>query len=136
MAHNRPAVVMKATSSVVRHRRSLYRVQRERVVSVYVWGPHGNRWASCDGRVYRMTASAGRTRDTEHRLVAPMPSVVLKVFAIPGMTVAKGDVLVLLEAMKMETTIKAPADATISAVHCREGERVQPEAVLIEFDDA
>ena len=40
--------------------------------------------------------------------------------------VKKGDTVVLLEAMKMELPIRAPADATVRAVNCREGALVQP----------
>jgi len=39
----------------------------------------------------------------------------------------------VLEAMKMELPIRAPHDGTIAAVHCREGELVQPGTVLVEF---
>jgi biotin carboxyl carrier protein len=41
--------------------------------------------------------------------------------------------VIVLEAMKMELPIRAPADATVMAVHCREGELVQPDAALIEL---
>lgn len=105
-----------------------------RVHTVYVWGPPSGRWAASAGRVYRSVATTARTREAEHRLVAPMPSMVLKVLAQPGARVARGEILVLLEAMKMEMAISAPADATIAAVHCREGERVQPDTVLVEFE--
>ncbi len=36
----------------------------------------------------------------------------------------------------MELPLRAPADATIKAVHCREGELVQPDAVLVEFEQS
>ena len=45
----------------------------------------------------------------------------------------KGDTVVLLEAMKMELPLRAPADGTVAAVHCREGELVQAESVLVEL---
>ena len=101
---------------------------------MYVWGPPDARWASCDGRVYRSVAAAPRAGETDNRLLAPMPSIVRKVFAQPGKAVVKGEVLLLLEAMKMEMPITAPTDATVTAVHCREGERVQPDTLLIELD--
>ena len=62
-----------------------------------------------------------------------MPATVIRVNVQPGDPVKKGDVIVLLEAMKMELPLRAPADATVSAVNCREGELVQGEAVLVEF---
>jgi 3-methylcrotonyl-CoA carboxylase alpha subunit len=66
-------------------------------------------------------------------LSAPMPATVVKVLARPGATVKKGDTLILLEAMKMELPLRAPADATVKAVHCAEGELVRPEQTLIEL---
>jgi biotin carboxyl carrier protein len=62
-----------------------------------------------------------------------MPATVVKVHVKPGDAVKKGDVVVLLEAMKMELPIRAAADAIVAAVHCREGELVQPDALLVEL---
>ena len=62
-----------------------------------------------------------------------MPATVLKVNAKPGDAVKKGDVVVLLEAMKMELPLRAPADTTVAAVHCQEGELVDGDAVLVQF---
>ena len=66
-------------------------------------------------------------------LTAPMPATVVKVLVKPGDRVAKGDTVVVLEAMKMELPLRAAGDATVKAVHCREGELVQPENVLVEM---
>jgi acetyl-CoA carboxylase biotin carboxylase subunit len=66
-------------------------------------------------------------------LTAPMPATVLKVPVKPGDTVKKGEVVVLLEAMKMELPIRAPSDAVVAAVVCREGELVQADATLVEL---
>jgi acetyl-CoA carboxylase biotin carboxylase subunit len=74
------------------------------------------------------TASAGQLV-----LTAPMPATVLKVPVKPGDTVRKGEVVVLLEAMKMELPIRAPSDAVVAAVACREGELVQADATLVEL---
>ena len=63
-----------------------------------------------------------------------MPATVLRVLVAPGTAVRKGDTVVLLEAMKMELPIRAPADATVTAVNCREGELVQPDTILIELE--
>jgi 3-methylcrotonyl-CoA carboxylase alpha subunit len=62
-----------------------------------------------------------------------MPATVIKVLVAPGSVVKKGDTVIVLEAMKMELPIRAPGDATVTAVHCREGELVQPDTVLIEL---
>jgi 3-methylcrotonyl-CoA carboxylase alpha subunit len=62
-----------------------------------------------------------------------MPATVLKVQVRPGDTVKKGDIVVVLEAMKMELPIRAPGDGVVAAVACREGELVQADAVLVAF---
>jgi acetyl-CoA carboxylase biotin carboxylase subunit len=66
-------------------------------------------------------------------LVAPMPATVIKVQVKRGDAVKKGDVVVVLEAMKMELPLRALGDGVVSAVHCREGELVQADAILIEM---
>ncbi|MGE0444479.1 MAG: acetyl-CoA carboxylase biotin carboxyl carrier protein subunit [Vicinamibacterales bacterium] len=66
-------------------------------------------------------------------LAAPMPASVVAINVQPGDTVKAGDVLILLEAMKMELAIKAPRDGQVTAIHCRAGELVQPGVPLIEL---
>ena len=66
-------------------------------------------------------------------LTAPMPATVLKVHVHAGDRVKKGDVVVLLEAMKMELPVRAPADATVVSVNCHEGQLVPADAVLAEL---
>jgi biotin carboxyl carrier protein len=67
-------------------------------------------------------------------LMAPMPATVVSVNARPGDSVKAGDVLILLEAMKMELPLRAPGDAVVSAVHCRPGDLVQPNVPLVDLD--
>ena len=68
-------------------------------------------------------------------LTAPMPATVIKLQVAPGDAVKKGDIVVVLEAMKMELPLRALGDAVVSAVCCREGELVQADATLIEFSE-
>lgn len=112
--------------------------------TVFVAGPPGRRWAFMNGQVFReeTVQPAPMARDAAgHRgsagpqhITAPMPATVLKVLATPGMGVHKGDTLVIVEAMKMELPLRAPADATVVTVRCREGELVQPDALLVELE--
>lgn len=62
-----------------------------------------------------------------------MPATVVSIEVKPGQQVSRGDVLVRLEAMKMELAIKAPREATIASVACRAGEFVQPGKPLVEL---
>jgi len=64
---------------------------------------------------------------------APMPGMVLKVFVNEGMEIKKGDNLFVLEAMKMENIIKAPADVTVKKVKIKPGDKVEKGQVLMMF---
>ena len=61
---------------------------------------------------------------------APMPGKVLSVKASVGQSVSKGDVVMVLEAMKIENEIVAPADGTIASIDAAEGQSVEAGAVL------
>ena len=62
---------------------------------------------------------------------APMPGTIMKVNVTPGQAVKKGDVLCVLEAMKMENDISAPQDGTVASVNVQKGASVQSEDVLV-----
>jgi biotin carboxyl carrier protein len=64
---------------------------------------------------------------------APMPGMVLKVFVSEGMEIQKGDNLFVLEAMKMENIIKAPADVVVKTVKIKPGDKVEKGQVLMMF---
>ena len=64
---------------------------------------------------------------------APMPGMVLNILVKPGDVVKKNDPILILEAMKMENMIKAPGDATVSAVHAEKGKAVEKGQLLVSF---
>ena len=66
-------------------------------------------------------------------LSAPMPATVREVHVAPGREVERGDVLVTLEAMKMELPLRAPHAGVVRAVHCAPGDLVQPGVALVEL---
>lgn len=72
-------------------------------------------------------------QDDDAALTAPMPARVLKVAVEAGQRVAKGDVLVTLEAMKMELPVRAPRDGTVTAVSCQTGRMVNAGDRLVEL---
>jgi biotin carboxyl carrier protein len=110
---------------------------------VYVAGERGDRWLHWNGQVFRrpfesaVAESAQVPGSSPHAsslsLSAPMPAKVLKVSAEPGATVHAGDVLVVLEAMKMELPVRSEVDAVVSRVYCQVGQLVQAGAVLVEL---
>ena len=63
-------------------------------------------------------------------LLAPMPGSVLRVEVAPGDRVTRGQTVLVLEAMKMEHRITAPADGVVSGVHVEKGRQVDAGAVL------
>ena len=65
-----------------------------------------------------------------------MSGMVVAVMVKPGETVAKGAPLMILEAMKMEHTIAAPAAGKVKAVNYAAGDRVKEGADLVDIEDA
>lgn len=63
-------------------------------------------------------------------VTAPMPGKILAVKANAGQAVKKGDVIMVLEAMKMENDIVAPQDGTVASINAAVGDSVEPGATL------
>jgi 3-methylcrotonyl-CoA carboxylase alpha subunit len=89
-----------------------------------------------DGATYRLTlvdprrpSAAGTS--TAGRILAPMPGTVTTMLVTVGATVAKGAVLAIVEAMKMEHAVKAPRDGKVKAVHFATGDQVADGAELL-----
>ena len=74
-------------------------------------------------------APAGKAGATAVK--APMPGNIMKVNVKVGDSVKKGDVLVVLEAMKMENDVCAPADGVVASVDVNQGATVETDAVLV-----
>lgn len=66
-------------------------------------------------------------------LRAPMPGTILSVSATIGKTVKRGEILLVLEAMKMENEIVAHADGTIAAIYVQKGSSVNAGDTLVAF---
>ena len=75
--------------------------------------------------------AAGVTVTGGESVTAPMPGNILKVNVSVGQTVKEGDLLVVLEAMKMENEIYAPCAGTVSAVPVQKGATVDTDATLV-----
>ena len=80
----------------------------------------------------RSTASGAGASHTG-QVVAPMPGTVLQCHCKPGQSVNQGDALVVMESMKMELTLSAPADAVVETVLCQAGQLVDMNAVLVKL---
>ena len=72
--------------------------------------------------------------DTGGMITAPSPSVVLTVDSREGQQVKKGELLLTLEAMKMEMAVTAPEDGTVMRVNVKAGEQVSAGQALVDFE--
>ncbi|HAH10527.1 MAG TPA: 3-methylcrotonyl-CoA carboxylase, partial [Alphaproteobacteria bacterium] len=69
-------------------------------------------------------------------LMAPMPGKVVSVFAKAGDPVRKGQPIAVLEAMKMEHTLAAPADLVVESLNAAPGEQISEGTVVVRFKAA
>jgi 3-methylcrotonyl-CoA carboxylase alpha subunit len=70
----------------------------------------------------------------QSNIKAPLPGRVIKLLVLAGEAVTKGQALLIMEAMKMEHTLRASTDAVIASIHCAEEQMVQPDQLLMEFN--
>lgn len=92
-------------------------------------------WVSCEGRTYLLeeerAESAAKGAVSADELRAPMTGRVVQVSAEHGAAVREGDLLVTIEAMKMEFRLVAPEDGVVSEVRCAAGARVELGDLLV-----
>jgi acetyl/propionyl-CoA carboxylase alpha subunit len=98
-------------------------------------------WVTVAGRTIRLTRGSAPARgsgghDGSSDLSAPMPGQVRAVNVQAGDNVTKGQVLVVLEAMKMEIRIQAPFDASVTSVDAQVGQTVEREQLLVRLEKA
>ena len=98
------------------------------------------------GRLYPVTVEDERTKRLressagqpvtkgEIHVKAPMPGLVVATLVEPGRVVEKGDLLIILESMKMQNELKSPRGGTISRVRVKAGDSVEQNQVLMTLD--
>ena len=104
-------------------------------ITVIARAPNGS------GGTYRIAlidpvATAGASDADGGRLTAPMPGRIVTVLVKPGAAVEKGQPLLVLEAMKMEHTITAPAAGAVTALPFVAGDQVEEGVDLLGFEPA
>jgi len=101
---------------------------------------HGVRWevAVIDERARHMQdlTLAEQLSPVTAALCAPMPGLIVRVAVEPGNRVVGGEGLVVLEAMKMENELRAPAAAIVKAIRVEAGQAVEKGQVLVEFEES
>jgi biotin carboxyl carrier protein len=110
----------------------------ERILRMYAATAGETVWVFHDGVVHEIadpspSRARARTGAGGGSLTAPMPATVVDVKVKAGDAVKRGDIVIVLEAMKMELPVRALGDGQVTTVHCRPGELVQPDTVLIEI---
>ncbi|MDJ0990092.1 MAG: biotin/lipoyl-binding protein [Desulfobacterales bacterium] len=112
-------------------------------IDAFVAGQGSAREILIDGIVYQvrdadrqaLAAAAGGGADQRPREVTPpMPSVVVKVLVEAGDKVDRGDGLVVVSAMKMETTLTAPFDGEVVRINVAAGDKVMPGDILVDLE--
>ena len=109
----------------------------DRVERLFAIHAAGTVWVFHDGVAHEITSGDAVRRAGGHAqgaLTAPMPATVVEIVVAAGDPVKRGDVLLVLEAMKMELPVRAPDDGRVKAIHCRPGDLVQPETSLIDLE--
>src|SRR5215208_2736135 len=110
-------------------------------VTAYVSSDNTKRWVTIDGHTYVLTKSSGARRGSHAghhaagELTAPMPGQVRAVNVSEGDAVAKGQTLLVLEAMKMEIRVQAPVDGMVKKLFVKQGQTVDREEALIEIEE-
>jgi len=96
-----------------------------------------------DGRTFVLAddrASASRARagakSGPKAVTPPMPAVVTKILVAQGESVEKGQGLLVVSAMKMDTVLTAPYDGIVTKINVAEGEKVVPKQVLVDIEAA
>ncbi|MBM4426808.1 MAG: acetyl-CoA carboxylase biotin carboxyl carrier protein subunit [Chloroflexi bacterium] len=86
-----------------------------------------------DEREKRLRAAAGGgvAEGCEFHLKAPMPGLVVAIPVIEGQTVKKGQVLLILESMKMQNELKAPRDGVVERIRVKTGESVEQKQTIL-----
>jgi 3-methylcrotonyl-CoA carboxylase alpha subunit len=120
-----------ATIVRIGDRRLKFRGMRSRNALMVAAGPANFTFAEVESR-----AGGARRGSASPEMTAPMPGKVLKVLVSEGQAVAPGDPLIVLEAMKMETTLFAEGAAVIRKIRVEAGQMVDHGAVLIELSAA
>jgi propionyl-CoA carboxylase alpha chain len=72
--------------------------------------------------------------DLSHLVLSPMPGLLVSLSVETGDVVKAGEELAVIEAMKMENVIRAPRDGIVAAVHVRDGEVLEVDQAILEFE--
>lgn len=101
----------------------------------------GQLWLKYKDEIFTFDTSTGGSRrkksaaaKTSFEIAAPMPGKITKIFAQAGQKMSKGQAVIVMEAMKMEYTLKSEVDAVVEKVQCQIGDQVKLAQNLVQFE--
>ncbi len=102
----------------------------------------GKVWLHYKGQTFAYTPKqnqkqgpAGGANQDPSQIVAPMPGKIIKIFVAEGDSVAEGETVVAMEAMKMEYNLKAMQNMKVKSIKCSEGAQVGLSDLLVELEE-
>lgn len=87
-----------------------------------------------DARARYMKASASEFGDSENTIASPMPGKIVKLMFSENDTVTKGDTVIIVSAMKMESEYKSPCNGIIKRIHVKAGDTIEGNEPLVEIE--
>lgn len=108
-----------------------HKVQAE-LIGTELWVHHAGRTFNVDtqsGRKSRKKAAGGNS----NQILAPMPGKITKLLLNPETVVQAGQAVLVMEAMKMEYTLKSDIEGVIESIHCEVGDQVTLGKVLVKL---
>lgn len=113
-----------------------------RTVEGSVVSSKGVLWVHLDGETFvyeppkrgRRGGKGAGAAANPGEIVAPMPGKIIKLLIGAGDNVSSGQVLLVMEAMKMEYTLKAQADGAVAGIHCEPNQQVTLGQVLVKLE--
>jgi len=119
-------------------------IMNGKLTEVFVTRGNQGKHIFVNGRTYFVQDAdqllARRTRrkgpeETPGEITPPMPSVVLRIMVKEGERVKRGQGIVVVSAMKMQTTLVAPSDGTVKKIHTSIDAKVAPGDILVEIEE-
>jgi oxaloacetate decarboxylase alpha subunit len=102
--------------------------------TVNVNGKNYNVTVSAGGEIQHVAPKAVADSSVGETIPAPLAGNIFKVKVAVGQTVKAGDVIMIMEAMKMETEVRSPRGGVIASIAAKEGDTVQVGDTLVVFD--
>jgi biotin carboxyl carrier protein len=121
-----------------------YLIMNGKLTEVYIAAGNQGKHIFVNGSTYfvqdadQLLARRARHKGPEQtpgEVTPPMPSVVLRIMVEEGQRVKRGQGIVVVSAMKMQTTLVAPTDGTVKKIHTSIDAKVAPGDILVEIEE-